>query len=880
MHKLNKKRFFLISFVSTLLLHHVSFATLPSLFLENQIGDQYPWFAEITYPFALNERHHVYIDAAGAYSFIKSNSNIQLGLLYRHLLKSDESLGGYLYTAYNRSPFSQVFWTLNPGLEFMHQQWQVNFNGYIPISARIKNSGPTQLASQFGLDDYLYFQGHNEFDQLLQPSNSVGPGTDLIASYRINRLYNMSVSLGSYYFHFPNPVIDSQSHILGVTTGISTPNLHNFTFKLAYNHDPLQKSVVTLAIKFHVDNPSSSTNPNWLDKPVQHNIATLGQANSIPIENGWVTTGKSVVIQDNIWFFTPNSGAPHLSLSEDSVQLSDCTYEHPCSNLNTITTFAIAKTNLQAQFKDPPSLFLAPGQYTFPDQELLLAGNESLIGRSQNYINEAQGSERPTLVVNQLSISGEDGNQNNTLANLQLINAGGTIGNAIFIANTENIMLDNLKIGVMDPSHLSTNYERGLLLQSAGNVTLSNSTMDINNFLQKTDGVALGIEMAGLQKFTITNSQINVQSIDSLQPTIGLVLLENGSYININHSQLNLSTDFTGDSPSTTNFAIGILGQPGVTTSIALNQSQLSTHITGGNYHANNIEVSGNTTVQVIDSTLSTSMTSKGNTEGSFNLSFAGSSEITLMNSSLYAYCESTNGKGSATNVNMLDGSKAHFSNSKVTSNGQAAAVSGNTNITASDDSSVDIYQSLLSTSFSGGAAPAGVEPSGAISIWTLGHSTVTVNESDIRSLSLNDVTLADIIQSEDFSQVNVSNSHLMMSQTYGNMTPNDESAAMIVGSNAKVLIKNSQIYGELSGISPHTFNFIYAFGSGSISIENTAILAKNTSTSESGQQQTIGAYATGQGALITLINSPLYLIGQYPIDAVTVDGGQVIITP
>ena len=173
-----------------------------------------------------------------------------------------------------------------------------------------------------------------------------------------------------------------------------------------------------------------------------------------------------------------------------------------------------------------------------------------------------------------------------------------------------------------------------------------------------------------------------------------------------------------------------------------------------------------------------------------------------------------------------------------------------------------------------------GVEPAAAVSVWGLGHAAISLRDSEVAAISGNAKTFAAAIQAQDFVQMNIDSSKIQISQNQGSIVEEISPSAIIVGNGSVVTIQNSVISGELSGTAVKDFHMITSFGGGTIKINNSKIRAINTSTSPQGQQQTIAAFAMGNGSVIYLDNTTLSLLGMYPLVSAEQAGGLVVITP
>ncbi len=753
---------------------------MPYFLLNNQTGTDNPLFAQIWWPSYQHKDNYIFTDFNGGYSPEMHDSNTEAGIDYRHRFHQQWALGLYHYFSFNYSAFKQSFFAWNPGIEFLNKHWQINWNGYLPLSQRNKNSGEWVWADSVGIYDYIHFAGHNQYNQRVRETSSTGSGTDLIISYRFNKLANLKASLGAYYFDMPK-------HPVGVVIKLATPVRHHLSFSLSATHDPLTSNSINFGISVHFGNDNNWDN-DWINQPVQHNLPLTVGANTIPISNSYQPEGVQRLQKDNVWFFATD-GTPYSA----SLGLNNCTAENPCSGLTSTNLANIAATSSSGGFSYDPSIYLAPGTYS--PSSLLLFSNESLIGRTADYKRDANIDNRATINTDTLLISGSF-NTNNTIANIQLTNTGSGI-NGVALLGTQTTTLNNILI---------QGFTTDINADGASNLIINNSTL---NATATGGSDAAGIYIDGDSTMTINNTTFN-QTVN-------------------------------GDGAS----AYNIFNEFSHTANVTIN-----------------------------DSILNTTLTSNGSNGGIFGILLTGDSTLTMNNSTMSGSTTSTTGTGGTTNIDLYNTATATINNSTLLSNGSAATQSGSTNITTNNTANATINNSTLETDMAGG--PEVTAASGAVPLWALGGSIITVNNTNITARALNSNTVATPIQSEGSTTqgatVNINDSHITAYSRFGNTT-NSDNVLIVAGNSSRITMNNNSISAFTGGNSAHNLIMVQSEGTAQITMNNNALYANNGYT---GSSQTIGLNAI-DSSIIYNNSTSFNLQGNAATNISTSGSGQII---
>lgn len=830
--------------------------SLPHFNLSTQTSSQNPWIADLWLPLYDVDRNYVFANFNGAYSPRKYTRSAEGGGIFRRRLSDWWGLGGYAYLSYNRSLLGGDFFTANPGMEYLDEHWHLSWNAYLPLGATRRGRGNTVWADEVGIYQYITFTNHSQYNQKVRMTSSTGVGTDLIVGYRVPSLDNTKISAGIYYFNMPK-------HPVGFVALIESPTYKRISFNLGFSHDPLTNNSVTLGVKLHLDGMQASRNEDWMSQPVQHNLPQVTQANTIPISSGYRSQGDILLQKDNIWFFDP------LGLAYDIQRgLANCTYEHPCSTLYPLVTQDIALTAQTQNFQNQPSLYLRPGIYT--SEFLVLFGNQSLLGRSNDYIFPAARHNLPQIVTSELFISGANDNQSNTVANIALRNNGANFS-AISISDAQSVYLDQLQIGEFDAVNMHVNYSTGIFILDSQNVYLSNSKIEVNNYLTGDNTSVFGIDADRVNNLVIKNSSIDSLSNNLTQFTMGIGIRAN-STITIQNSRFN-QTGTGADSK-----VINILGFDGVSTNLIVDNSVFTADAAGDQSGAAHFVFSANSVIDINRSTFTANTSSAGTNNDTEGFQLVDNTFLTMRNSTVSNTASSSAGTAASTNFFLYDNSRIELINTNLYAEGQSAGVTGSTNITLLDHARASVTGGTLETYMVGGTAAPGIEPSGAVTIWALNDSSTYVTDAHLIARSGNSSTGAVVIQAQDQSQVSINHSRLNSYYEQGNTT--EVASTVVIGAGTSHLdVQESLIWVKTLGVMNTNLSVITAIQNSDITVANSVLRAFNLATPTQPETlKTIGASAMDSG-IIYLNSSMVYLVGNGVQLSSTTGNGQVIVT-
>jgi hypothetical protein len=247
-----------------------------------------------------------------------------------------------------------------------------------------------------------------------------------------------------------------------------------------------------------------------LTDPVERYLAELGHASKIPSRLKDQSTGGTVLLANNIAFFSqtggPNNGGVGLTIA-------DCTFENPCGPTDftqtSVTTLGGLLPNTQLYFND--------GTYT-SNGPVSLDPGQSLQSRSADYSQPATGAARSTI-AGRLSLQG-----NNTVENM------------IFSTNTVDISGANNVITGVQIGSPSSFLLPAIIIEDTGSSTLISDSILFGN--------TFGVDNSG-SNTTIQNSQIFVTGPSEAFGGAAGIIAFDGS-ISVNNSQIQVTSDSSG----------------------------------------------------------------------------------------------------------------------------------------------------------------------------------------------------------------------------------------------------------------------------------------------------------------------------------------------
>ena len=516
-------------------------------------GSLYMGSGELLQPVLLRYDRDLFVYGEGRWSNFQPNESWasspwsgSLGLGYRQILDQSWVLGGYLLGGYSKTPTGQGIIYANPGLEALGKVWDFRVNGYIPVS---KRSWTTQgWADDFGNNNYISYQGHNEYDAWFTYHETAGIGGDAQVG-RTLFTYKSTLVKGyvdGYYF--------SEGTNKAVTGGgvkITAQPTSYLKFSLSDNYDNYAHNVAMFGVEISLydlftnrsKDVSDFTLQHRLFEPIDHNFAATGSGSVIPTAGGPANGKPEVTLPNpsnyydhntpertNVWFF--NGGGSSVSASNNGngmMDVADGTYEHPFSSADFNQNWVkhIYDASIANGAYANAYLYFTSGQYAAYNTNgtnythVEIFPGESLWGRmgaDKGFQNPATGANRPNF------IGGFQLDSNTAINNLILQNNSATTGfdTGIILNGVTNVGINNSEIGVDSAGNAS--YQTGIAMQNNASVLINNS--DVYAYTNIPTAYAAGIKVTNGSNVTAVNHSI-IQGHSANGNGIGLYVVPN-----------------------------------------------------------------------------------------------------------------------------------------------------------------------------------------------------------------------------------------------------------------------------------------------------------------------------------------------------------------
>lgn len=561
-----------------------------------------------------------------------------VGLGGRKIVRNNTILGAYLFTDSNKTPNANYFTVLNPGIEFMTNQWDGHLNSYIPVGQKSNLMG-IFTANQLGMSNMSFFRGHAQYDSLLDLIENVGPGVDLEVGHILNSSYlkRTRVFAGGYYF---NPKYTS--NVNGVETGFEMPLKYKWaSVELRDSYDNVNHNTFLLTLRFTFGGLDKTGEPDihdrMLDRIPRH-IANLNNGDGIPSQKKIVNTGQTALIQDNIWFFNAD-GTPSIVQGFQS-----CTFEHPCIGLAQTQIDTINALAPNANF------YLSSGTYNNPlvGTGFSFYNGQNISGRTSNFMQLATGNNRPLI--------------NDSL----LLNGNNNVYNVRIFANSE------LNI---DTGDMITSFRTGALVTTSATGTINIYNADIISVATMLNAAAV-VNNSPTATLNINNSRLDSSSLNLPgSVTIGAGNVSSGK-LNINESAITVTES---DLVNNFNVVFGVVNNENGTINIANSNITVNSTNAGLTAAVLNNSTVGMGTINITDSSLLVMADNSNLTADVFNQAnnSSGIGGTVNINRSSLSMTSNNNGGGLGAGIFNTADSTVNLMNSVITSSGNEGTIAG-----------------------------------------------------------------------------------------------------------------------------------------------------------------------------------------------------------
>lgn len=764
----------------------------PRVSLWGTTGDNTFGEGDAMIPLISNCNQSFYTDVTSKYG--RDDSWLgSIGLGDRTIVYNSTILGAYFFGDYNRTVNGNYFPVLNPGLEFMTNQWDGHLNGYFPTGDQSKLVSAL-TASQAGMPNTAIFTGHDEFAPLYDERENVGPGTDLEIGNTFSSLNRTRFFAGGYFF---DPKYTS--HVKGVEGGFELPLYHQRIFAdVRDSYDNIYHNTFTISLRITFGGLNKTNCPDVHDRMldlIPRHLGALNVGDGIPSPTKVLNLGRRTLVQDNIWFFIPGANGSITAIRG----FGDATFENPAQGL--------AQSQLDSINALSPNaiLYFNSGTYNNPE-----VGNgysfhpgQTVDGRTNYFAQEAAGATRPlfndTFIlngnnsVNDLQIDG------NTVTTIQdgITNPSAETGIVIPQTATGNINIDDAAVTTTSTTNNVVAVVSGSNLAS---VLITDSSVRSN--ILGTGSFNIGLDNLGLGRIRLSNSLVNSTTSKSANNSVSLTdgIVNNSlGTIDIINSPVAVATNNSGAS--------------NIDTAIGISNSLGAVNLTGS-------AVSVNAT-----------NTGAGSLETATGYTSSGLGTSTLSNSSI-SVNSSVIGGTSNTVKGLVNGGLGviNFNNSSLTalsSNDVGGILKNNTGLLNSSKGTINVTNSSITTNLINGLTTA--------SLSNTGGGTMNLSNSTVFSLGTNVIILSGINNAGTNSNINVTGTAINLT---GNNAANTIGASTTA--NSTIAINNSQINltansGSKVGLSASGAGAKIIFGSSILTMMSTGGAAPITSEGTGG---------------------------------------------
>ena len=336
------------------------------------------------------------------------------GFGYRQVVNKKRIFGAYALGDYANTENNNGFWVLNPGLEMLGTAWDLDINGYFPISDKEKarDQWADQLLNDPNLDarSFIRHTSHDEYAHKFRIYEEMGDGFSVDIGRVVPHINNAKVYVGAYYF---NPDDDD---IKGVNAKI-TYDLNKYASLEAKDYyDNANHNQFLIGLKLTLGGYSKEEKRDYgistrLMDPIENDFAQFTSDSESFTRTKYEDQGEFHE-HDNLWFFEPDtaqSSGDSVSGVSAGAPIGDGTYENPYIGFNE-ANFSNINPNIGTI--DPfPLMYFATGNYSFATFTDSL-GNEDrfdlpqgwgMYGKSADYIDSEMAYFSGGLDMNYIS---------------------------------------------------------------------------------------------------------------------------------------------------------------------------------------------------------------------------------------------------------------------------------------------------------------------------------------------------------------------------------------------------------------------------------------------------------------------------------------------
>ena len=307
---------------------------LPGVSLYGMAGNGWTAIGDAMVPVFGQPRSFAYVDPQIYYHTDQNGEHDytgDLGVGYRYLFDDNIGiLGAYVFGDFNRDNHDKEFWFVSPGIERLGQLLDFSANAYIPVTSRLQYYG-TGFADQAGDNSQIIFEGHNQYDALVNMFTSVGYGGDIQMGVHLPYFRNSEVFLGGYYF---SP--KDTDNVGGGAVRLQVPVNHYLSMLISEAYDSQYNNTFKAGITLwfggrHTGYGYTGNLAERLVDPIQRNLVAVagGSRTGQPSVAGSMNTGETALELSNISFFVLTGGPKAQSQYRAMAPLNIPTVESP-----------------------------------------------------------------------------------------------------------------------------------------------------------------------------------------------------------------------------------------------------------------------------------------------------------------------------------------------------------------------------------------------------------------------------------------------------------------------------------------------------------------------------------------------------------------------
>ena len=417
---------------------------------------------------------------------------------------------------------------------------------------------------ELGYYGYSSFSDHTMYDDEITLYDKIGWGADAGISFNIPLFFKQKSSplaykilknklkffIGGFFFNQSQKAQNATftfnkiKSTQGISTELSYDITRHITFEVKDNYDNQMHNTIMTGIRatFGGIKDNKNTENSVYSKllcPIVNNIGNILSGTVEPTKKKSISIIRRGIELNNVYFFG----------KETPSDTSNGSYENPYS-ASELTQSTLTELSNSNAINSQVNIFLLSGKNYINAKDLVLAKNESIYGRCNNF-KEASSDNSP-IIYGQLTLKGGSYSHTQVVQGIHMKNNGNTSNSGIKIdgENISNIKIDDVKIGMNSTTSNYYTYTTGILVENGANLSkgISNSTIWATGDSVASDfGITAGIEVKNASVGDIKNNTISIGTYDCNANLWGIYLEDNSSKNmnigNITDNNITVNTD-------------------------------------------------------------------------------------------------------------------------------------------------------------------------------------------------------------------------------------------------------------------------------------------------------------------------------------------------